>query len=76
MLSFAIYEDVVMAATPYRHPKSIAPASVHVGFSFKEGVCGEVGYLAISPDEADALAAQLRSAADRARELDRKVDQP
>ena len=75
MLQIGIYEDVSMTATAYRHPKGVAPATVHVGFSL-DGLRGEVGYLAISPDLADRLAAQLRSAADRARELDRKTDTP
>lgn len=69
MFQMGIYEDVTLRATAYRHPRGIAGASVHVGFSLKRS--GELGYLTISPDEADVLAEQLRSAADRARELDR-----
>src|SRR5258708_638481 len=69
MLHLSIYHDVEAIARAYAHStRADIAAQVHVRLSARGE---EVGYFAISPDEADALAAGLRSAAEEARRIDR-----
>ena len=59
MFSIAMYQELVVRAEPFIHES----ACVHLHWRIKDGE--EVGYLALSPAQAEALAAELLRSARR-----------
>jgi len=69
MLSINVLRRFWAKARSYSNPDPRCPSDVHLSFGPWEG--DQLGYIALTPEDAEALAAQLRAAALQAREIDK-----